>query len=1071
MIQKPPAELKAQVAFLISREIPSTDWRVTNPKWADGMLSSLSLRGPFGIIHVHNVYRNNYSAEKKLDMVRLVQECCSGDSDLLLGDFNLHHRLWAGLDLPPSKVCSDAKLLAEKTEELGMKLITDRGAITYTRSDETKSTIRSTLDLAFISRQLCPRLINWEVLNVSGFGSDHRICQTRLRTIPNRRLGARFQWDKTNISQLRQMVEMGLDAIGPVDLTTSDDIDMYVQKITQCLTDAIDHLVPKRYPSMLTPPHKSQSQQEPKSFRQVISSADGHQAAFRWSKVAQLMAKPADLPYCPDFQYNGKCAKDGLEKSIMYMDAIYGPGNTSQTSPINPDLPENLDCSVPSECMLNETNIKYLIKDLPNRKSSGVDIIGNEALKMVADHVAPHLVTLFNTCMDKGYCPTHFKRSKTILFLKPGKKADNPKAYRPIALLSSIGKIFEKIMVKHIKAFVAKAALNNKPLLPRNQFGGLAGRSTTMALQALTNFVYTGWASSNKRKVSLLGLDISGAFPRVSRRKLLRTLVHKGLPGYIIKFLWSFLCDRQTVLELPGHFPVDFYENDGLPQGSSLSPILFLFFAAPLLDNQKVSSLSGPTTMTFAFVDDTYIMVRSNSWEKNCRKIAQVHHVLNSWAEEHGISFAPEKYGLLHFLPPNTKSGSVKCVPNIDKLPPAEKLFEKEYLDILGVRVDNRLSWKFHVDSIFDKVARHRRYLRCISGSTWGLNLFKMRQLYVCKLLPIIAYGCGAWFFDYQGTIRQGHILQHLVKKLDTLQGELLVQISGAMKNTSRILLRKELHIYPLSQTLRIKAIAFHTCVYDTEHAKELRLTRERAGLGAQRLKAHPFTQLDILAEKLKNMAKIQQQRRYGGYVIEGAWNGDPDSARGRRNYIKQTTQDMLNFQASAEWDRYRNSRVPSSPESKTLALREPWAKRSLNYYKHLSRRQGTMLLHCRTGWIGLRSHLKRLNLEDSDRCPHCNKGPHCVEHLFIHCKHKSLALPRIRLFREAGTRNLNTIITRHARLAANFAITNFGIEQFSPNRSWKTAVKRPCTESEPLPPQKRQRTLAPGRTLTIQKA
>ncbi|PON22897.1 hypothetical protein TGAM01_v208152 [Trichoderma gamsii] len=322
-----------------------------------------------------------------------------------------------------------------------------------------------------------------------------------------------------------------------------------------------------------------------------------------------------------------------------------------------------------------------------------------------------------------------------------------------------------------------------------------------------------------------------------------------------------------------------------------------------------------------------------------------------------------------------------------------------------------------------------------------------MRQLYVCKLLPIIAYGCAAWFFDYQGTIRQGHILQHLVKKLDTLQGELLVQISGAMKNTSRILLRKELHIYPLSQSLRIKAIAHHAKVYDTDHAKELRLIRERAGLGAHRLKAHPFTQLDILAERLRNMAK------------------------GLHHNVKETMSDILNFQASAEWDQYRNSHVPSSPESKALTLREPWSKRSLNYYKKVNRKQSTMLLHCRTGWIGLRSHLKRLNLEQSDRCPHCNNGPHCVEHLFIHCKHNSLALPRMRLFREAGTKNLDAIITRHPQLAANFAITNFGIEQFSVNRSWKTAVKRPCTDSEPLPPRKKQRTLATGRSWTTKKA
>lgn len=224
------------------------------------------------------------------------------------------------------------------------------------------------------------------------------------------------------------------------------------------------------------------------------------------------------------------------------------------------------------------------------------------------------------------------------------------------------------------------------------------------------------------------------------------------------------------------------------------------------------------------------------------------------------------------------------------------------------------------------------------------------------------------------------------------------------------------------------------------------------------------------MAEKLRNIAKLRQERRYV-YGSESIWNGNPGSAKTRRTNIKETTTDILNFQASTEWEQYRASHAPSSPENKVLALREPWSPRSLKYYKTLNRKQSTMLLHCRTGWIGLRSHLKRLNLEQSDRCPHCNKGPHCVEHLFIHCKHKSLALPRKRLFHEAGTRNLNTIVTKYPQLAANFAITNFSIEQFSINRNWKNAVKRPCTESEPLPPQKKQRTLAPGRSLTIQKA
>lgn len=98
---------------------------------------------------------------------------------------------------------------------------------------------------------------------------------------------------------------------------------------------------------------------------------------------------------------------------------------------------------------------------------------------------------------------------------------------------------------------------------------------------------------------------MSGAFPHADRIILMRILVEKGIPGYIIKIIWSWLCDRQTALEIPGHEAQLYFENGGLPQGSCLSPLLFLIFAAPLFD---VAKLMGRAVFDiFAFVDDTCI--------------------------------------------------------------------------------------------------------------------------------------------------------------------------------------------------------------------------------------------------------------------------------------------------------------------------------------------------------------------------------------------------------------------------------------------------------------------------------
>lgn len=202
------------------------------------------------------------------------------------------------------------------------------------------------------------------------------------------------------------------------------------------------------------------------------------------------------------------------------MDTIYGKGKASRTESVPPPHPRNLNTTLPPGARLrlgdahSDGEVLELIRRLPDRKACGVDIIGNEALKMSAEIIAPHLELLFAACFIVCYHPRQFKISRTIVFHKSGKPLAEPKSYRPISLLSSIDKLLERLVVNRLKAVIEVAASVGQTLLPAMQFGGLAGKSTTMALLAMTNFVYTGWAKG--MKVSLLGLDISGAFPHVT---------------------------------------------------------------------------------------------------------------------------------------------------------------------------------------------------------------------------------------------------------------------------------------------------------------------------------------------------------------------------------------------------------------------------------------------------------------------------------------------------------------------------------------------------------------------------
>ena len=143
-------------------------------------------------------------------------------------------------------------------------------------------------------------------------------------------------------------------------------------------------------------------------------------------------------------------------------------------------------------------------------KAPGPDGLLNRALQQVLPMIEPHLDYIFNWCLRVGYCPKHFRRSNTVVLRKPGKgDYTNPKNYRPIALLSAIGKALESIIASRISYLVEQYAL-----LPQNHIGGRRGRSCEHALHLLQEQVHAAWRDGYP-VATLLTLDVSGAYDNV----------------------------------------------------------------------------------------------------------------------------------------------------------------------------------------------------------------------------------------------------------------------------------------------------------------------------------------------------------------------------------------------------------------------------------------------------------------------------------------------------------------------------------------------------------------------------
>ena len=137
---------------------------------------------------------------------------------------------------------------------------------------------------------------------------------------------------------------------------------------------------------------------------------------------------------------------------------------------------------------------------------------------------------------------------------------------------------------------------------------------------------------------------MTGAYDRVSHERLIHNLRQKRIPEWVTRYVKSFLSERTTRLSFAGYTSEPIIIKTGIPQGSALSPILFLYFVYELLD-----TLQGHNSSSFGFVDDHNLLTWSQTTTANCERLEQMHTECINWAKRHGMTWNPEKYGIIHF--------------------------------------------------------------------------------------------------------------------------------------------------------------------------------------------------------------------------------------------------------------------------------------------------------------------------------------------------------------------------------------------------------------------------------------
>ena len=203
-------------------------------------------------------------------------------------------------------------------------------------------------------------------------------------------------------------------------------------------------------------------------------------------------------------------------------------------------------------------------------KSSHIGTYSVRIVKYLSDILSPILCQIFNNSFETGHFPNFCKVARVIPLFKSG-DCSSLNNFRPISILPIFSKIFEKLVYQQLYGFLMK---NN--FFTQEQYGFRRNFSTSDAIINMTQFVYDS-LDLGKTVVSFF-LDFSKAFDCVNHVVLLRKLEACGVRGLANNWFCSYLNNRSQYVEIKNEVSSSKLIEYGVPQGSTLGPLLFLIF-------------------------------------------------------------------------------------------------------------------------------------------------------------------------------------------------------------------------------------------------------------------------------------------------------------------------------------------------------------------------------------------------------------------------------------------------------------------------------------------------------------
>lgn len=749
------------------------------------------------ILNVYNPNNNVTTREFEYYINQL------GRYKLIIGDFNGHHRLWSYVNSGSNATGNSLSEILTRNDNLC--LITPPRLPTFFNSRTGTS---STLDLCFVSTNIN---LGSSVEVGPCLSSDHnpviiKICHSP-KTVA---LKFRPKWKFNNVKW-----DDWRDGLASVEFEGDENVEEMDRKISETLLGS-NYIIPKtagvykpkfnrpwwnvecsrlvalrRHAKHIFRRHPTEVNQ--RSWRQAENNAKRHIAKSKKESWEEFTSTLNCFTPTNTIWNTLKKIKGTFDPTITVLDCnnifITDPKDKAEefanyfqsvfSIPFPSEMENNrmyfiIQAAIMNDerkeynSMLTMEELKIAVANLKDT-SPGLDEIHNNFIKNASFNTLEAILDMFNKSWMEEYVPKCWKIALLVPILKPGKPSATVGSYRPISMLSSIGKLIERIICNRLQFELEKGNL-----LSETQFGFRKVRSTN---DTLTILEHTIRETLIKKQICIVVfIDLAGAFDRVWKMAVLFKLQKMGFRGRILGWLFSYLTDRKFKVIVEGETSNERQITSSVPQGAVLSPTLF---------NILLSDLAKIPEVNYSeFADDLALYYSGNDVQLVVNKVQEALSAVNDWANTWGQKLNINKTKAMYFTNKRTYPNTIKLNGN-----------EIEYIakhKFLGLIFDSpRLTWKDQINNLKSKCTPAISIMKSIAGQHWGADREVLLSYYKSVVRSKL---------DYASHLYDGSASTNL-DSLNMIQNQCLrIALGGEEHNTCPLPTCRGKYISPVHQ-------------------------------------------------------------------------------------------------------------------------------------------------------------------------------------------------------------------------------------------------------------------------------